>query len=78
MRRESSRPSTYSSLREPLPDEEIIELLREIRNLQKQHVENYQDALKNQRAAIKLQKRALLVIPFLVLILAGFMVSFIT
>jgi ABC-type lipoprotein release transport system permease subunit len=59
-----------------MPDEAIIDLLREIRDLQKQHVENYQDALKNQRAAIKLQRRAMLFIPFLVLILAGFLVFF--
>jgi CHASE3 domain sensor protein len=59
-----------------MPDEEIIGLLREIRDLQKQHVENYQDALENQRAAIKLQKRAMVAIPFLFLILAGFLVFF--
>jgi CHASE3 domain sensor protein len=40
-------------------DEQIIKLLEEIRDLQKLHVENYKDALKNQQEAIELQKKAI-------------------
>jgi CHASE3 domain sensor protein len=39
-------------------EEQIIKLLEEIRDLQKQHVENYKDALKNQQESIDLQKSA--------------------
>ena len=41
-----------------MPEEQIIKLLEEIRDLQKQHVENYKDALKNQQESIDMQKRA--------------------
>ena len=34
-----------------------IKLLEEIRDLQKQHVESYRGALKNQQESIELQKR---------------------
>lgn len=40
-------------------DEQIIQLLQEIRDLQKQNVENYQNALRNQREAISMQQRAM-------------------
>jgi hypothetical protein len=39
-------------------EERVIQLLEEIRDLQKLHVENYKDALKNQQESIELQKRA--------------------
>jgi hypothetical protein len=39
-------------------DEQVIQLLEEIRDLQKLHVENYKDALKNQQESIDLQRRA--------------------
>lgn len=39
-------------------DEEMIALLREIRDLQKLHVENYKDAIKRQQTAIELQQWA--------------------
>jgi hypothetical protein len=39
-------------------EEQVIKLLEEIRDLQKLHVENYKDALKNQQEAIQLQKGA--------------------
>jgi CHASE3 domain sensor protein len=39
-------------------DEQVIKLLEEIRDLQKLHVENYKDALKNQQQAIDIQKQA--------------------
>ena len=35
-----------------------MKILEEIRDLQKLHVENYKDALKNQQESIDLQKRA--------------------
>jgi CHASE3 domain sensor protein len=41
-----------------LSDEQVIKLLEEIRDLQKLHVENYKDALKNQQESIDLQRRA--------------------
>jgi CHASE3 domain sensor protein len=42
-----------------MAEEQVIKLLEEIRDLQKLHVENYKDALKNQRESIEIQKRAL-------------------
>jgi hypothetical protein len=42
-----------------MDNEEIVLLLREIRDLQKLHVENYKDALKNQQASIDLQSNAI-------------------
>ena len=41
-----------------MADEQLIKLLEEIRDLQKLHVENYKDALKNQQEAIVIQKGA--------------------
>lgn len=41
-----------------MADEQVIKLLEEIRDLQKLHVENYKDALKNQQASIDMQKTA--------------------
>jgi hypothetical protein len=40
-------------------EEQVIKLLEEIRDLQKLHVENYRDAIKNQQESIDIQKRAL-------------------
>lgn len=58
-----------------MENEEIILLLREIRDLQKQHIENYKDALKNQQESIelqakssRLQKRSLIILLLIVLI----------
>jgi hypothetical protein len=39
-------------------DEQVIKLLEEIRDLQKLHVENYKDALKNQQLSIEMQRKA--------------------
>lgn len=39
-------------------DEKVVSLLEEIRDLQKQHVENYKEALKNQQEVVLLQKEA--------------------
>lgn len=41
-----------------MAEEQVIKLLEEIRDLQKAHVENYKDALKNQREALDFQKQA--------------------
>ena len=41
-----------------MPEEQVIKLLEEIRDLQKLHIENYKDALKNQQESIEIQKRA--------------------
>lgn len=38
--------------------DEVVKLLREIRDLQKLHVDNYRDALENQRISIAAQERA--------------------
>ena len=40
-----------------MDDERIVKLLEEIRDLQRQHVANYKDALANQAESIRLQKR---------------------
>jgi len=59
----------------------VIKLLEEIRDLQKSHVENYKVALKHQqeaidiqKAAVRRQKMALLVIGLLVICLLVFLV----
>ncbi|MBZ5722648.1 MAG: hypothetical protein LAO03_20095 [Acidobacteriia bacterium] len=41
-----------------MADETVIQLLEEIRDLQKQHIENYKVALANQQLAIETQKQA--------------------
>jgi hypothetical protein len=42
-----------------LTDERAIRLLEEIRDLQRQHVERYGEALRNQQESIRLQQTAL-------------------
>ena len=39
-----------------MTDERIVRLLEEIRDLQRQHVENYREALRNQHESIQLQQ----------------------
>ena len=41
-----------------MSEEQVAKLLEEIRDLQKLHVENYKDALKNQQESIELQRQA--------------------
>lgn len=41
-----------------MADEQVIALLQEIRDLQKQHIENYKNALQNQQESIAIQRRA--------------------
>jgi hypothetical protein len=59
-----------------VPEEQIIKLLKEIRDLQKLHVENYKDALKNQMEAIDLQKRGMRRQRVISLVLGGLLVAF--
>ena len=40
-------------------DDRVLRLLEEIRDLQRQHVVNYQEALGNQQESIRLQQTAL-------------------
>ena len=54
-----------------MADDEVVSLLREIRDLQKLHVENYQDALRNQQVSIEMQAKALLRQKRSLLILVG-------
>jgi len=60
-------------------EEVVIKLLEEIRDLQKLHVENYKNALKNQQESIEIQRRAmrrqrinLLVIGVVLVVFLGF------
>lgn len=41
-----------------MADEQVIKLLEEIRDLQKQHLEHYKIALANQQQALETQKQA--------------------
>ena len=41
-----------------MPDDQIVKLLQEIRDLQKQHVEDYKTALKHQEESIALSRDA--------------------
>jgi hypothetical protein len=41
-----------------MPDDQVIKLLEEIRDLQKQHLENYKFAIENQQQAIEVQKQS--------------------
>ncbi len=42
-----------------MADEQVVKLLEEIRDLQKQHLARYGEALQNQREAIANQKNAI-------------------
>ena len=42
-----------------MPDDRVIQLLEEIRDLQRQHVQRYSEALRNQQESIRLQQAAL-------------------
>ncbi len=59
-----------------MAEEQVIKLLEEIRDLQKSHVENYKDALKNQQESIEIQKRALRRQKITSLVLAVILVAF--
>jgi hypothetical protein len=57
-------------------DEQVIKLLEEIRDLQKLHIENYKDALKNQQESIEVQKQALRRQKTTTLVLGGVLLAF--
>lgn len=42
-----------------MTDERIIELLQEIRDLQRQHIANHEEAVRNQQEAIRNQQEAI-------------------
>ena len=42
-----------------MADEQVIRILEEMRDLQKEHVASYKEAVKNQQEGLDLQKRAL-------------------
>ena len=42
-----------------MTDDRVVRLLEEIRDLQKQHMERYGEALRNQQESIRLQQAAL-------------------
>jgi hypothetical protein len=42
-----------------MTDDRVVRLLEEIRDLQRQHTENYREALRNQADSIKLQQDAM-------------------
>ncbi len=84
-RSRTARPSSETSRirsfggENTVGEEQVIKVLEEIRDLQKLHVENYKDALKNQQEAIELQKKAvrrqkmsLFVIGIVVIVFLGF------
>ena len=39
-----------------MDDDRVVKLLEEIRDLQRAHVENYKDALRNQEESIRINK----------------------
>ena len=59
-----------------MADEQVIKLLEEIRDLQKAHVENYKEALKNQQESIVMNKRAFRRQKITSLVLGGILVLF--
>lgn len=61
-----------------MAEEQVIKLLEEIRDLQKLHVENYKDALKNQQESIELQKRAVRRQKIIAISLGSLLVVFLT
>ena len=59
-----------------MADEQVIKLLEEIRDLQKLHVENYKEALKNQQESIEINRRALRRQKITSLVLGGLLLIF--
>ncbi|MFL6428411.1 MAG: hypothetical protein ACJ71S_09235 [Acidobacteriaceae bacterium] len=58
-----------------MAEQEVIQLLEQIRDLQKQHVENYKDALKNQEASLVLQRAAVRRQRIMLFVLASFLIA---
>ena len=42
-----------------MSEDQVVRLLQEIRDLQKQHVERYEEALRNQQESIRIQQAAM-------------------
>ena len=58
-----------------MADEQVIKLLEEIRDLQKQHLENYKIALSNQQQALETQRQAVRRTRTLLLIVGGIVIA---
>jgi hypothetical protein len=72
---------TRKERRNAVADEQLIKILEEIRDLQKEHLAGYKEAVKNQQEGLDLQKRAvrrqkltMAVYVFFMLALLGFLV----
>jgi type II secretory pathway component PulM len=39
-----------------MADDQVLQLLKEIRDLQRQHLESYREAIQNQQEAIRMQR----------------------
>ncbi|HEY1272182.1 MAG TPA: hypothetical protein VGF08_09375 [Terriglobales bacterium] len=59
-----------------MADDHVIKLLGEIRDLQKQHIENYKLALANQQQALANQKQAIRRSRTLLLVVGAIVVAF--
>ena len=67
-----------------MDDDRIVKLLEEIRDLQRQHVENYKDALRNQEESIRMNRewhrkasqRQLILLIAIALIVASFLLPY--
>ena len=58
-----------------MSDEQAIKLLEEIRDLQRQHLENYKIALSNQQQALETQRQAVRRSRTLLLIVGGIVIA---
>jgi fatty acid desaturase len=58
-----------------MSEDQIIALLGEIRDLQKQHIENYKMALANQQQALDTQKQSMRRARTLLLVVAGLVLA---
>ena len=58
-----------------MSEDQVIALLGEIRDLQKQHIENYKLALANQQQALDTQKRAMSRARTMLVVVAGLVLA---
>jgi fatty acid desaturase len=58
-----------------MSEDQIIALLGEIRDLQKQHIENYKMALANQQQALDTQKQSMRRARTMLLVVAGLVLA---
>ncbi len=54
-----------------MADEQVVKLLEEIRDLQKQHMENYKLALANQQQALETQRQAMRRVRLISMLIGG-------